>query len=219
MQQFVDYPLEVSVFYYRLPGEKKGTITGFIKKELLQVTGDGISTLNDLIDRYPRASFRLDEVRSKHAHKLKEVIPDGQPYILSYALNLSRGGRLVSLEEEKDERLLQLFDDMSLHTKYFYYGRYDIKCASIESLKNGKDFSILEYNGCGAEPHHIYGNGNSLLQAYAIVLKHWKVLYKISVINHRNGIPYWSYSRGRKFLKNAKAHFRILKRLDMETTL
>lgn len=219
MQQFIDYPLEVSVFYYRFPGQKKGTITGFIKKEFLQVTGDGISTLDNLIDRYPRASFRLDEVRSKHAHKLNEVIPDGQHYILSYALNLSRGGRLVSLEEEKDERLLQLFDKVSLHTKYFYYGRYDIKCASVESLKNGKDFSILEYNGCGAEPHHIYGNGNSLLQAYAIVLKHWKVLYKISAMNHRNGIPYWSYSRGMKFLKNAKAHFRILRQLDMETTL
>lgn len=219
MQAFVDYPLEVSVFYYRFPGEKKGTITGFIKKEFLQVTGDGVSSLAELIDRYPRASFRLDEVRAKHAGKLKDVIPEGQPYILSYALNLSRGGRLVSLEAEKDERLLQLFDDMSLHTKHFYYGRYDIKCASVESLKKGKDFSILEYNGCGAEPHHIYGNGNSLLQAYAIVLKHWKVLYKISVMNHRSGIPYWSYSRGRQFLRNSKAHFRILRQLDMETTI
>ena len=27
---------------------------------------------------------------------------------------------------------------------------------SIEDLKNGKNFSILEFNGCGAEPNHIY---------------------------------------------------------------
>ena len=129
-----------------------------------------------LIDNYDRANFRMKELKSKHTGKLDEIIPIGQPYILSHALNLSRGGKLVSLEHEKDASLLKVFDGISLHTKHFYYGRYDIKCASVEALKQGKDFSILEYNGCGAEPHHIYGSGNSLFQAYSIVLKHWKVL-------------------------------------------
>ena len=219
LQELVNYPLEVSVFYYRLPGSVSGTITGFIQKEFMQVTGDGVSTLAMLINNYSRATFRLHEVRAKHADKLDEVIATGKTYVLSYALNLSRGGKLVSLEHEKDEALLKVFDDISLYSKHFYYGRYDIKCASVDSLKNGKDFSILEYNGCGAEPHHIYGNGNNLLQAYNIILQHWKVLYKISVINHRNGIPYWSYREGRQFFKTAKKHFKVLKALDSATPL
>ena len=219
MQEFVNYPLEVSVFYYRLPGQLSGTITGFIRKEFLQVVGDGKSSLLDLINQYSRATFRLDEVKSKHADRLSEIIADGEPYILSYALNLSRGGKLVSLEHEKDEALLKVFDDLSNYTKNFYYGRYDIKCASVAALKRGEDFSILEYNGCGAEPHHIYGNGNTLLQAYSIVLDHWKVLFKISSMNNRNGIPYWSYSKGMHYLKNAKKHFKILKRLDRATAV
>ena len=219
MQQWVDYPLEVSVFYYRFPGQLSGTITGFIKKEFLQVTGDGSSTLGMLIDNCPRATFRIHELRSKHADRLDQVIPTGQPYILSHALNLSRGGKLVSLEHEKDEDLLKVFDGISLYTKQFYYGRYDIKCASVEALKKGKDFSILEFNGCGAEPHHVYGNGNTLLQAYNILLKHWHVLYKISVLNHRNGIGYWGYRRGRQFLKEANKHFKVLKTLDRATSV
>lgn len=219
IQVLVDYPLEVSVFYYRFPGQSSGTITGFIKKEFLQVTGDGVSTLATLIDNHDRATFRMEELKSKHADNLNDIIPKDSPYILSYALNLSRGGKMVSLEHEKDADLLKVFDDISLHTKHFYYGRYDIKCASIASLKKGKDFYILEYNGCGAEPHHIYGNGHTLLQAYRIVLKHWKVLYQISVINHRNGVPYWSYKRGRDFLKNAKRHFKVLKELDIATSV
>ena len=219
IQQLIDYPLEVSVFYYRYPGETTGTITGFIKKEFLQVTGDGTSTLEMLIDNYTRAVFRLDEVKSKHSERLNDVIPAGEPYILSHALNLSRGGRLVSLEHEKDQRLLKVFDDISHYSKHFYYGRYDIKCASLESLKQGKDFSILEFNGCGAEPHHIYGNGNSLLKAYRIVIKHWHVLYSIAAINHKMGIPYWSFNRGRKFLREAKRHFKILKALDIATAV
>lgn len=215
IQHLVTYPLEVSVFYYRHPSHLQGKITGFIRKEFLSVTGDGISTLSELIHRYPRVQFRLEEMEMKHSSHLHTVIPKGEIYFLSYALNLSRGGKLVSLEHEKDERLLQVFDELSHYTGDFYYGRYDIKCASVEALKSGKDFSILEYNGCGAEPHHAYGNGHTLWQAYGIFLHHWKVLYRISRYNHRQGIHHWNFIRGLKFMLKAKRHFRKLKRLDM----
>ena len=219
IQSLVQYPLEVSVFYYRMPGQQKGTITGFLKKEFLQVTGDAKSTLRELISAYERVRFRRQEMEAKHTDNLDKILPAGECYFLSYALNLSRGGRLVSLEEEKDEKLLKVFDDISHFTKHFYYGRYDIKCASIEDLKEGKNFSILEYNGCGAEPHHAYGNGNTLWQAYRIFLHHWKVLYRISQYNHYNGFPRWSFKNGWKFLKKGKANFRLLKKLDAATQL
>ncbi|MEP6713533.1 MAG: hypothetical protein ABJA37_14000 [Ferruginibacter sp.] len=219
IQELMKYPLEVSVFYYRMPGEKKGTITGFLKKEFLQVTGDGNATLLELILNYERVRFRLEEMKAKHADHLYHILPAGEIYFLSYALNLSRGGRLVSLEHEKDDQLLKVFDDISHYTKYFYYGRYDIKCASVKELKAGKNFSILEFNGCGAEPHHAYGNGNTLLQAYKIFLHHWKVLYKISRYNHRHGFPHWRFLRGWNYLRKGKVNFRLLKKLDAETQL
>ena len=214
VQEFVNFPLEVSVFYYRYPGKEKGTITGFLKKEFLEVVGDGTSTLRELIEQYERVRFRLDEMMAKHESKLNEVLPKGEVYCLSPALNLSRGGKLISLEHEKNDQLLAVFDALSLHTRYFYYGRYDIKCASIEDLKEGRNFSILEFNGSGAEPHHIYGNGHTLFQAYAIVLHHWKALYRISKINHRSGNRYWGFRRGWYFLRNAKKHFARLRELD-----
>ena len=219
IQEWVTYPLEVSVFYYRFPNQQQGNITGFIKKEFLQVKGDGRSTLWELIQHYDRVQFRLEEMKAKHADKLNDIIPEGEIYILSHALNLSRGGKLVSLEHEKDERLLKVFDDLSHYTKHFYYGRYDIKCASIEDLKEGKNFSILEYNGSGAEPHHAYGNGNSLWQAHKIFLHHWKILYRVSKYNHEHGIHYWDFKRGWKFLKAAKKHFKMLKKLDAEIAI
>ena len=214
IQEFVHHPIEVSVFYYRFPNEKKGTITGFVRKDYLEVTGDGKSTLWDLILHYPRARFRLEEMRSKHADMLNDILPKGEIYCLSPALNLSRGGKLVSLEHEKDERLLKIFDDLSHYTESFFYGRYDIKCASIEDLKSGKNFSILEYNGSGAEPHHVYGNGNTLVQAFRILVQHWDVLYRISKHNHQKGIRYWNFIRGLKLLTHCKKHFTMLKQLD-----
>jgi hypothetical protein len=219
IQDLIRYPLEVSVFYYRFPNEKKGTITGFLKKEYLGVTGNGRSTLWELILNCPRVRFRLEEMRSKHESRLNDIVDQGEIYYLSNALNLSRGGKLISLAHEKDENLLKVFDELSHYTKHFYYGRYDIKCASIEDLKKGENFYILEYNGCGAEPHHIYGDGNTLFQAYKILLHHWKMLYSISSYNHNRGIHYWKFRRGWKFLKGAKKHFKMLKQLDAVTEL
>ena len=217
IQDYVSYPLEVSVFYYRFPAEKKGTITGFLKKEFLQVRGNGISTLNDLIDQYPRVRFRTGEIKAKHKQQLNLVVSDNEIYYLSYALNLSRGGKLVSLANEIDDELISVFDKLSHYTKQFYYGRYDIKCASIADLKKGINFSILEYNGCGAEPHHAYGNGNSLFQAYGIFLQHWKILYRISRQNRKNGVKPWKFNEGLQYLSNAKRYFKRLKALEMAT--
>lgn len=214
IQQFIDYPLEVSVFYYRYPDQNTGTITGFLKKEFLQVIGNGKSSLLQLMQNYARVSLRMEEMKLKHADKLIDVLPQGEVFCLSPALNLSRGGKLINLEFEKDERLLRVFDELSHYSKSFYYGRYDIKCLSIEDLKEGKNFSILEYNGSGAEPHHVYGNGNSLLKAYQILLHHWKVLYQISALNHKKGIAYWGFTRGIKYSRMAKKHFKMLSQLD-----
>jgi hypothetical protein len=81
-------------------------------------------------------------------------------------------------------------------------------------LKQGKNYSILEFNGCGAEPNHIYDADMTLGDAYREILMHWKVLYQISRHNHENGTPYWPFARGRKFLKEAKRHFKMLEKFD-----
>ena len=216
VQDLVTYPLEVSVFYYRLPHASSGTITGFIRKDFLEVTGDGISTLEQLMTDYPRIRFRLEEMRSKHLENLELVLKKGEAFCLSYALNLSRGGKMVNIEQEKDERLLKIFDDLSSYSNTLFYGRYDIKCSSIEELKQGKNFSILEYNGCGAEPHHVYGNGYSLVQACKILADHWNILSKISRYNKSIGVDYWDFKRGWNLMRDCRKHFALLKRVDAE---
>ncbi len=219
IQDYVSYPLEVSVFYYRFPGKSTGKVSGFLKKEFLSVTGNGHDELEQLIDQYPRVRFRSEEIKTKHRDKLQRILAKDEVYFLSYALNLSRGGKLVSLAHEIDEELVGVFDALSDYTKQFFYGRYDIKCASIADLKKGKNFLILEYNGCGAEPHHAYGNGNTLFEAYRIFLDHWQVLYKISEQNRRLGVPPWKFKQGLQHLSNAKKHFRRLKALELATKL
>jgi hypothetical protein len=215
VQELVEYPLEVSVFYYRYPNRQKGVISGFIQKELMDVYGDGKSTLWELIMAHPKARHRPDEMKIKHEANLPRVIPKGERYILTYAANLNRGAKFTDLAQLIDDDLLKIFDEIS-HRASFYYGRYDIKCSSVEDLKQGKNFSILEFNGSGAEPNHVYNAGKSLFDAYAVFLHHWKVLYEISKYNKEHGIPYWPVMKGWRFLRAAKKHLKILEQSDTE---
>lgn len=213
VQELIDYPIELSIFYYRYPGAEKGTISGCIQKELLQVLGDGQATLRELIEQHPRASLRLPEMRHRHGDRFDWIVPNGEAYFLSYAGNHNRGARFIDLMHEVDETLLSFFDRLSLQTS-FYYGRYDIKCVSLQALKEGHSFSILEFNGCGAEPNHIYDAGVSLWKAYVILLRHWRALYQISARNNQQGHRYWSFYRGWRFLRQARRHFALLETID-----
>lgn len=214
VQDLVELPVEVSVFYYRFPDQQKGVVSGFIHKELLQVKGDGVSTLEQLIVAHPRARFRMEEMKHRHGHRFDRVLDADEIFYLSYAGNHNRGAHFTNLHLEINEDLHCVFDELSHYTKYFFYGRYDIKTTSIEDLKQGKNFLILEYNGCGAEPNHIYDCGMSLWRAYAEILKHWRALYRISRHNHKNGTPYWSFKRGWNFLKESRRHFKMLEKYD-----
>lgn len=213
VQDLIELPVEVSVFYYRHPAEQKGKVSGFIDKELLQVKGDGQSTLKELVALHPRAKFRMEEMEHRHGHRFDRIIPAGEIFYLSYAGNHNRGAHFTNLHNEINEKMHQVFDELS-HQTQFFYGRYDIKTTSIDDLKEGKNFSILEFNGCGAEPNHIYDCNMSLWKAYGVILEHWKALYKISRHNHENGTPYWSFMKGWNFLKESSRHFKMLEKYD-----
>jgi D-alanine-D-alanine ligase-like ATP-grasp enzyme len=214
IQQMISYPMEVSAFYYRFPDQPKGVITGFLYKIPLHVTGDGQHTLRELIMQHPKAIKREGELASKHGNNFSKVLAPGEKYMLSYAANHNRGAHFINLNHEVDEKLVQIFDSISLSINDFFYGRYDILCNSLEDLKNGKNFSILEYNGCGAEPNHFYDTGFTLRNAYREILRNWNVLFKISKYNHRRGIKYWPLLKGIQFLRATKKHYRIIREAD-----
>jgi hypothetical protein len=214
VQNLVELPVEVSVFYYRHPTQQKGTVSGFIHKELLQVKGDGNCTLKQLVEKHPRARYRMEEMQHRHGHRFDRVIHDGEIFYLSYAGNHNRGAHFTNLYKEIDDELVKVFDEISHYTNKFFYGRYDIKTTSIEDLKRGKNFLILEFNGCGAEPNHIYDCNMSIWKAYGVILHHWGVLFKISRYNHRNGTPYWTFKKGWDYLRNARKHFKMLEKYD-----
>ena len=214
IQKYVDLPEEYSVFYIRYPGEKKGKITGLILKEYLFVTGDGHSTLLQLIKKNEKAKYRLTEMITKHKHHLAKVVAAGEKYGLSIAGNHNRGARFVNLHNEIDDRLCGVFDAIADVVPQFYYGRYDLKCTSLTDLKYGSHIQVLEYNGTGAEPNHIYDCGMSYFSALGVIAAHWKDMYCIGRINYRNGVPYYSFWQGIKHMKKTNRMYAALRKMD-----
>ena len=218
IQELVEAPLEVSVFYYRHPAKPTGTVSGFIQKEMMHVLGDGQMTLWEQILEHPKAKYRLEEMRIKHEKVLSAIIPSGEKYILAHAANLNRGARFTNLYQHIDEKLVKLFDPLS-HRCSFYYGRYDLKCDSIEDLKEGR-YTILEFNGTGSEPNHVYNAGCSWFDALKEFAHHWRVMYEIGKYNHKHkGIRYWGNREGYKFLKQARLHTAVLEKAEREILL
>ncbi len=190
IQTCVELPVEMSVFYYRYPDSLQGTISSVTLKEMLHVTGDGNATLLELIKAYPRALLQLPVLEIELKEHLNSIPDKGSIIELVPFGNHSRGSKFTDGCYLIDEKMTTVFDNISKSIPGFYFGRYDIRCSSIEAMKEGNDIQILELNGSGAEPAHIYQPGFSLLRAYKVLFHHFRVMYQISLINHKNGIPY-----------------------------
>ncbi|MBC7572607.1 MAG: hypothetical protein H7319_23175 [Spirosoma sp.] len=197
IQEYVDYPLELGVFYYRMPGETRGTISSIVQKEFLSVTGNGHDSIDALIRQNDRALLQLDALTAKFGDRLHRIPAPGEPVLLMPIGNHSRGTTFLNANPLITPDLERLFDRISRPIDGFYYGRYDLRCRSLADLRAGRHIRILELNGAGAEPAHIYQPGFSIWTAWGVLLNHWRVLYEISRENHRRGIAYMTFAEAR----------------------
>ncbi len=210
LQEFVDYADEISVLHYRFPDEEKGNICSITLKEFLSIRGNGSSTLEDLILAKPRAKLQYDKLKVQYHDDFYEVVPKGKKWVLSEIGNHSKGTMFLDGNHLNDEQLVATFDHIASKIDGVFYARYDIKAASFEDLRQGKNFSILEINGVKSEPAHIYQPGYSLLQAYRDIFSNWGIIYEISKINHQKGVPYLSYKYAYRRLKELRNYHKSL---------
>jgi len=79
-------------------------------------------------------------------------------------------------------------------------------------LERGEKFSIIELNGAGSEPTHIYDPGHSIFFAWKEIIRHLNILCKISRVNHtKNDTPYMTFSEGMTMLKENKAYVKLIR--------
>ncbi len=204
IQEWIDLPLEFGVFYVRYPSQPSGKVVSIVGKEMLHVIGDGKTTLGELIRENNRAKLQWQILKDKYASQLDNILPEGQRMELVSIGNHCLGTKFLNFNHLISPTLSASFDAISREIDGFYFGRFDLRVASLEALENG-NVKIVELNGCGAEPAHIYDPAFSFIEAIKVLFVHWTTIYRISLENYKRGIPYISYREGKAHYKKFKA--------------
>lgn len=201
LQEFIEHPNEVGIFYVRHPSEKRGKITGIVSKEFLSVTGNGKDTIAQLVKQNPRSYLQLPALQAKFGAKMEHVLAEKENFILVPYGSHTRGAKFVDETHRSNDALLDTIDTICTQIPGFYYGRLDILYSNFEMLSKGESFKIIEINGAGSEATHIYDPKHSLFFAWHEIYKHWSLLYQISVANRKKGHHYLSYKDGTAMLR------------------
>ena len=208
IQEYIDLPIELGIFYYRYPDEKEGKVTSIVKKKMLEVRGNGKDTVRVLMREYPRARLQLPTFENEYPEILDIIPENGASIELMPIGNHSRGTTFLNENQLINNELCKQFDVLSKRIDGFYFGRFDIRCNSEQDLHKG-NFKIMELNGAGAEPGHIYDPGFSLFKAYRSIISHLKALFEISRANRKRGFAYMTFSEGLDFIKEVRGYNKL----------
>ena len=212
IQEFIPYENEVGIFYYRYPNEVNGRISGIVHKEFLSVTGDGVSTNEQLLRKDKRFILQLQTLRrSDDGNTFNTILKAGEKHILVPYGNHVRGAKFLDASNLADETLTRSIDKVCKKINGFYFGRLDIRYNSWEELREGKKFSIIELNGAGSEPTHMYDPKHSIFFAWKEIIKHLNILSRISRMNHKNyQLAYMNTSTGLQMFRDNYKYVKIL---------
>lgn len=214
IQEFVPYKNEIGLFYYRFPKDEKGTISGIVHKEFLIIHGNGVSTIQELVEENSRFALQMESLQKKYGSKLQNVLPKGEMINLVPFGNHVRGSKFTDVSHWINNELSETFNKICNQIPDFFFGRLDIMFQNREDLEKGLNFSIIELNGAGSEPTHIYDPKHSIFFAWKEIVKHYNILYKISVENHKNGFEYLSFKASRDLVNKNTALKKHLKSIS-----
>ncbi len=93
---------------------------------------------------------------------------------------LNGGDTITPALEEVIDRIARNFDG-------FFFGRFDIRVPSREDFMAGRNLKIVELNGVTSEATHIYDPKISLLDAYRVLFKQWRIAFEIGNLNRARG--------------------------------
>jgi hypothetical protein len=143
-------------------------------------------------------------LRLTHQRNLCKIINLGEKVELVSIGNHAVGTTFLDANHLINDRLHDTFNHISNSIKGFYFGRFDLKCSSLDDLYTG-NVKILELNGCGAEPAHIYDPDFPFWKAVYVLLMHWNVIYKIAQANKKQGAAYMSFKQAVNYYRKFKA--------------
>ncbi|MFZ0710738.1 MAG: VTT domain-containing protein [Terrimicrobiaceae bacterium] len=186
-QKYIPGPLEAGIFFHRFPTGGKGKIFAITEKIFPVISGDGVRSIEELIRADARASILAETYLRRFDRKRTSVLAPGETLRLVEAGNHAQGCIFRDGMHLWSSRLEARIDAISKDLPGFYIGRYDVRFRSVEELRMGEGFAILELNGAASEATSAYDAGKSLREAYAILFQQWELVFAIADENRKRG--------------------------------
>ncbi len=199
IQEYVNSDLEYALLHYRYPDADKGEITSVTRKGFFNIQGDGVSTVREILTRIDRYFLQLPKMEKELPELLDTIPRKGEEIKMGVIGNHCLGTEFINDNHIIDQRLTEVFDEIEKSLEGVYFARYDLRCTSLEDMKNGMGIYIVEINGTGAEPAHVYGQGISMSERYRVLFKHWRIIFDIARQNRKKGVPYMSLKQLREW--------------------
>ncbi len=79
------------------------------------------------------------------------------------------------------------FDEIGHDINGFYFGRFDVRFADFNDLLQGRNFTIIEFNGAGAEFIHFWDPKFGFLEAYREMFRQYRMVFQIAAANRALG--------------------------------
>lgn len=186
LQAYHSGPFEAGIFYYRMPGESQGKIFSITDKHFPVVTGDGVSTIEQLIWLHPRYRMQAGVFLQRFADEIDRVLAHGQTLRLAMAGNHCQGTLFADGAHLITPALEAAVDEVVQRVDGFYFGRLDARYADVEAFKRGEDLAVLELNGVTSESTNLYDPSWSLLRAYRTLFRQWALCFAIGEASRKH---------------------------------
>jgi len=203
IQEYVDFEREYSILLYRYPISGRTYVSSFIEKSYPQVLGDGIHTLEQLIDDDDNPFIDKSWVKEKWGSELSRVLRRKEIFRLDDIGNYSRGAKFHSLNHLLDNEYIEWADSLMRGMEGIDFCRLDLKADSERAMLQN-EYKIMELNGAKSEPLHIYDPMYSFADVIKDIHTHWTILSAIVRERLKLSFTLPSFKEGFKSFKVAK---------------
>jgi hypothetical protein len=194
IQSYVDFELELAVLYHKFPNQSKSGITSIAIKEFMSVKGDGKKSILDLMEHEDRFRFQIEKEKMKLGEGINVVPKLNEVVLLEPIGNHCRGTKFLNGNDLITPELVKVFDRIMNGVEGINFCRFDMRVKDLESLYKGENLSILELNGVGSDPAHIYDPSMKWLPAMRAINQNMKIVFDISKLLHQQGVKYPPFS-------------------------
>ncbi|MDF3130231.1 VTT domain-containing protein [Kiritimatiellaeota bacterium B1221] len=181
--------IEFGVFYIRHPDQECGRIFAITRKTFCVLTGDGEHSLEELILGHPRAMCQAEMHCQNLRSRLLEIPKKGERVQLTQVGNHARGTLFEDGIDLVTPALTARMEEISRSLPDFYFGRYDLMAADVESFQRGEGLKVIELNGVSSEATSLYDPKYSYFSMAGTLLRQWREASAIGAALQAKGHP------------------------------